>query len=343
MLILGDYAYPFEAVAPPKSFAGNKNILLNCEGYLVETEEKDHIGVYNNINSFTNFDADYLILGLANNHVMDSPTGAVDSIKLVEKVENIKTVGAGKNLEEASKPLIVSEEGLEIAIIAAGWDVIGCKHAQENQAGVMPLDDIFITLLIKEQKQLGRKVLIYAHWGYELEIYPHPTHRNMAKKFVDAGADIVIGCHAHCLQGYEKYNNSYIFYGIGNSVFQQNYYFNRKLKFPDYCTSGLCIDWNPHSNTILVADIELDDNTIVVSDYIEPEKHTELNKLSTFKTMSKRQYIDFFKKNRIKKNLLPIFKEQDTTIRYKIKRVFVMLRAVLISYLFIIGLKGSSR
>ena len=48
----------------------------------------------------------------------------------------------------------------------------------------------------------------------------------MAKRFIDNGADIVVGCHSHCIQGYEKYKNSHIFYGLGNSCFVQNFYYS---------------------------------------------------------------------------------------------------------------------
>lgn len=340
MLIFGDYAYPFEKINYSKGLFKKKNILFNCEGYLVGKDDGDFKGVYNNMHSLSSFQANNTILGLANNHIMDSPSGVVDSIRLANKNHNVRTVGAGSNLKEASKPLIIEENGVEIAIIAAGWDVIGCKYATSRSQGIMPLQEDFILPIVIEQKSLGRKVLVYAHWGYELEFYPHPTHRNLALRLINAGADIIVGCHAHCLQGYEKHNNGYIFYGVGNSVFKQNHYFNGKLKFPDYCSSGLSIDWDPLEKKILVANIMLNDSDeIFISKYIKPENHQRLKELSIFSGMDKDNYLEYFSKMRRKKKFLPIFKEPDMSVLYKLKRYFVIIRASIIKVLFICSIK----
>lgn len=166
MIILGDFAYPYDQLEIPQGFFEGESVLINCEGYL--TDNGDSEGVFNNINPLIENNAHKMILNLANNHVMDIATGVRDSIELTKKTLKLKTVGAGINLKEASKPFLFKENGIEVAVISAGWDVIGCKYATSSKQGVMPLNEKLIKHIVNTQKKLGRKIVIYCHWGYEL-------------------------------------------------------------------------------------------------------------------------------------------------------------------------------
>jgi hypothetical protein len=57
------------------------------------------------------------------------------------------------------------------------------------------------------------------HWGLERKDFPEPYQRKMGREFIDAGADLVIGSHAHVLQGLEPYKGKWIAYSLGNFVF----------------------------------------------------------------------------------------------------------------------------
>lgn len=320
-----------------------ETILLNCEGYLVENIVSLNDSVFNNVNLYNELSKKFnIILNLSNNHTMDIPTGVSQSISLSKKYK-IPTVGGGHNLKEACEAYIFIEDNVEIAIISAGWDIIGCKSATYSSEGVAPLDSTRLLQQVKDENEKGRKVVVYLHWDYELEIYPQPTHRYLAKQLIDHGADIIVGCHSHCLQGFEKYKNKYIFYGLGNSVFDEDYYFNGKLKFPEFCKVGLAVQWDLKTNGVLVSKTIYKDDTLVFDDFRKPENDNELMALSNFSKLNHLEYVDFFKKNRRKKNLLPIFHEMDTTFSYQVKKAFLKLRAFIIKKMFLLGLKGHSR
>lgn len=320
-----------------------ETILLNCEGYLVENIVSLNDSVFNNVNLYNELSKKFnIILNLSNNHTMDIPTGVSQSISLSKKYK-IPTVGGGHNLKEACEAYIFFEDNVEIAIISAGWDIIGCKSATYSSEGVAPLDSTRLLQQVKDENEKGRKVVVYLHWDYELEIYPQPTHRYLAKQLIDHGADIIVGCHSHCLQGFEKYKNKYIFYGLGNSVFDEDYYFNGKLKFPEFCKVGLAVQWDLKTNGVLVSKTIYKDDTLVFDDFRKPENDNELMALSNFSKLNHLEYVDFFKKNRRKKNLLPIFHEMDTTFSYQVKKAFLKLRAFIIKKMFLLGLKGHSR
>lgn len=64
-------------------------------------------------------------------------------------------------------------------------------------------------------------VVVFVHWGDEYEQYPSRAQRDLAYKYVDNGADVIIGHHPHVIQPMESYKNSVIFYSLGNFVFDQ--------------------------------------------------------------------------------------------------------------------------
>lgn len=61
--------------------------------------------------------------------------------------------------------------------------------------------------------------IVYVHWGNEFVNRPSSQQKRFAHWLVDAGFDLVIGMHPHVLQGYEKFHGKYIFYSLGNFVF----------------------------------------------------------------------------------------------------------------------------
>lgn len=342
MYFLADFA-SFKSNIDIKGIKRNSTIVLNCEGYLVEGEKGFQDTVFNNIQLYKSLSKKFnIILNLANNHTMDIPSGVSQSLFLADKYK-ISTVGGGLNLDQASEPYRFSENSEKISVVSAGWDIIGCKPAKKNSEGVSPLEEKCLLNHVKKEKELGHKVVVYLHWDYELEIYPMPTHRELAKKLIDNGADIILGCHSHCLQGFEKYKNKYIFYGLGNSAFDEEYYFNGKLKFPDFCKVGLAVKWETKTDEVLVSKTHYRDDSLFFGDFIKPESDDDLIKLSSFSNLSHLEYIGFFKENRRKKNLLPIFYESDTTLSYQLKKTFLNIRAFIIKNMFLLGLKGHSR
>lgn len=80
---------------------------------------------------------------------------------------------------------------------------------------------------VRKEKQSGRIVVVYTHWGEEY-VEPPPRVKQLAHSFVDAGADIVIGSHPHIIQEHELYNGKFIYYSLGNMVFDQ--YWNEEVR-----------------------------------------------------------------------------------------------------------------
>jgi len=170
--------------------------------------------------------AGFDLLSLANNHAMDyGPTSLLEAISLLE-TNHVQTVGAGENEVAASTPVLITTDNTSIAFLAyvdvpvevRGFDARSWT-ATQNQPGVSWADPAQIQADVAAVRPLADIVIVLLHSGYEYVVQPSLPQVNAAHTAIDAGADLVLGHHAHVLQGIEFYNEAVIVYGLGNFVF----------------------------------------------------------------------------------------------------------------------------
>lgn len=161
------------------------------------------------------------IVSLANNHALDyGPDALLDTFKTLEDA-GIDYVGAGKNLDRAIKPIYYTFGNTKIAYLAASRVVYSMDwYASDTKLGMIgTYDPTLILTSIKEAAANSDYVVIFLHWGVERNNSPEDYQRTLAKQYIDAGADAVIGCHPHVLQGFEYYKGKPIAYSLGNFWF----------------------------------------------------------------------------------------------------------------------------
>ena len=161
------------------------------------------------------------IVTLANNHALDYGRDAFcDTLENLDKA-GIKRIGGGYNIAEAAAPAVYTVNGLSLAIFgatrvspSAGW------YAGTEQAGLLQTyDPSRLNAAIMEAKQSYDYVIVFVHWGIEKNETPEEYQRTLAKGYIDAGADLVVGAHPHVLQGFEYYKGVPIIYSLGNYLF----------------------------------------------------------------------------------------------------------------------------
>lgn len=166
------------------------------------------------------------LVNMANNHILDyGVEGLLDTFDNLDKA-GIKHVGAGRNVSEAFQPVIVEKKGIKIAFLGfskvvdnADWKAGKYKDGKDRPgvadtyALEMPIE------AIKQAKSKADLVVVIAHWGIERNDMPESYQRDFARKYVDAGADLIIGGHPHVLQGFESYKGKWIAYSTGNFLF----------------------------------------------------------------------------------------------------------------------------
>ncbi|MBR6451661.1 MAG: CapA family protein [Lachnospiraceae bacterium] len=179
------------------------------------------------------------IVALANNHAYDwGPDALMDTFDLLRE-HKIPYVGAGRNLAEAMHPVYVKVNGRTIAFVAATQiertPNPDTKEATETEPGVLrTLDPTKFLTVIDEAEHNADFTIVYVHWGSENTDLVEESQRELAQKYVNAGADLIIGDHSHCLQGIDYVGGVPIFYSLGN------FWFNSKRV--DTCIVSVTID-----------------------------------------------------------------------------------------------------
>ena len=160
---------------------------------------------------------------IANNHVLDcGVSGMMDTVRLAQE-NGCTTFGAGMNKEDATRPVILNEAG-GIGIFGVTYKVQDYMEAGEDIPGcIMYPDIVAIERTIREIKKNNRWCILIAHAGEEFSSIPLPCVRKQYLKYLELGADIVIGHHPHVTQNYETVGNKIIFYSLGNFIFDTNY------------------------------------------------------------------------------------------------------------------------
>lgn len=162
------------------------------------------------------------IWNLCNNHMMDAGEIGVESTLNEAKKNGARTIGAGMNIQEAKKPLILDEAG-GIGLFGVGYRR-GCKPAADDKAGCLLWNEMeLIQETIDEIKKKCRWCVIVSHGGEEFTSLPSPYTRERYHKFLDMGADIVVSHHPHVPMNYETVGNKAIFYSLGNFIFDTDY------------------------------------------------------------------------------------------------------------------------
>lgn len=196
--------------------------------------------------------AGFNLASFASNHCMDYGISAFhDTIQHFRAIPGMHLFGAGNNLSEARKPVIVEHNGNKIGWLAycsilpirywADVDRPGCAPArartiyetlEPDQPGTPPRiltyphDEDLAHMLadIKALKAQTDVVIVSMHWGLHFKEGELATYETKyAKAAIDAGADIILGHHQHILKPVEIYKGKPIFYGLANFAFDMYY------------------------------------------------------------------------------------------------------------------------
>jgi poly-gamma-glutamate synthesis protein (capsule biosynthesis protein) len=349
MIFLGDVAYPGNFRITDEysiELFKEKTIVLNLEGPIVDKTynyRNDQI-LFNSNDVFEQFEfAGILVANLANNHILDlGSEGLEETIKYL-KANEIIFVGTGKDKKTAAEAKNTILEDTQVSFLSFGWSVIQCETANLERPGVNPLEAQHVISSVTQEKKKNpdSKLVVMFHWNYELEKYPQPTHRELAKKLIDLGVDLIVGHHPHIVNGIEIYRGKPIVYSLGNWFIPHNYFWAGKLSYPEVSNIQLAFEWNIDKNKYVNHWFKFDPNKNQIN-YLESknlEEDNRIKKLTPFSGMNKDTYEKWFRKNRIKKKGLPIYKWNDSRSTIRLKNEWVMLRDRLIQLLLKMGLK----
>jgi hypothetical protein len=156
---------------------------------------------------------------LANNHTLDyGREGLSDTLDAL-KAGGVPAFGAGHNAEEALAPWRTTVRGVRIAVFGFSQvtDLAERWAAKDDRAGIaMAFDEGRALAAVSAARANSDLVIVFPHWGTEGNQCPSRAQKYFAHKLADAGADVIVGAHAHVLQADGWLGQSYVDYGMGN-------------------------------------------------------------------------------------------------------------------------------
>ena len=164
------------------------------------------------------------IVSLANNHTLDYGRVALSDTFLALDGAGILYGGAGDSTARAKEVQVVEVNGKRYGFIAVSRVVPSVDWKIENGTPGMftCYDAAALIKVIKEAKQTCDFVTVFPHWGTEYSEQPNTVQRELAKQCMDAGADLIVGAHTHCLEGIQFMEGKPVFYSLGNFIFGQS-------------------------------------------------------------------------------------------------------------------------
>jgi poly-gamma-glutamate synthesis protein (capsule biosynthesis protein) len=161
---------------------------------------------------------------MANNHGLDyGRVGLTDSLAAARRYQ-FPVVGIGRDAAQAYAPYRVTVNGQRIAILGATQviddQLILSWTAEPHEPGLASAKDVpRLLAAVRQARRTADTVVVYVHWGVELESCPTAVQRKLAHQLVAAGADVIVGSHAHVLLGGGRLGKAVVDYGLGNFAF----------------------------------------------------------------------------------------------------------------------------
>jgi len=165
------------------------------------------------------------VISMANNHALDyGQDGLVQTFAAAAAVD-APIIGVGGNEMAALAPWTATVNGQRIAVIAAtsvlDGNLIRDWTATEDHPGVASAKRVDQLLAaVAQARAVADTVVVFLHWGTEATFCPNRNQQDLAPRLIGAGADIVVGSHAHRVLAGGHLGHAYVHYGLGNLVFK---------------------------------------------------------------------------------------------------------------------------
>ena len=163
------------------------------------------------------------VASMANNHGLDYGVAGLRDSLAAAKRHRFPVIGIGRDDAQAYRPFRRTVNGQRIAVIGATQvlddELVSAWTAGPGKAGLASAKDVpRLVRAVRAARATSDTVVVFLHWGIELQQCPSPDQRALARQLVAAGADVVVGGHAHRVQGAGRMGRALVGYGLGNFV-----------------------------------------------------------------------------------------------------------------------------
>ena len=172
-------------------------------------------------------DAGIDLATMANNHVLDFGQTGLANTLAAAKAARFPYVGIGADAAAAWAPYVTTINGVKIAVIGVSQvaELASSWVATRSRPGEANAINLPRTLAaVRAARKLAPVVVVFMHWGTEGQACPDPDQLSLAPRLAAAGASIIIGAHAHMLQGSGWLGHTFVAYGMGNFLWWEHSY-----------------------------------------------------------------------------------------------------------------------
>jgi poly-gamma-glutamate synthesis protein (capsule biosynthesis protein) len=161
---------------------------------------------------------------LGNNHILDAGVAGLKETMVHLENAGISYAGAGMDLAEAREPMIFELGETRVGVLSyQGVPNYQWAWATQSAPGTAPLLQSVMREDIERVRPEVDLLVVMPHWGKEYMATPEPDQVKLAHAAIDAGADLLVGGHAHWPKGIEMYKGKPIYYGVGNFLLDQSW------------------------------------------------------------------------------------------------------------------------
>ena len=243
-------------------------------------------------------------VNINNNHIFDFADEGLKSTMGYLKQTGVPFFGSGAQEDNCNNPCVVEFGGKKIALL-------GYYHRNRDISN----NELKQALFSQEQflqdmqtcRSLGVDLVIPSvHWGVEDSPVYTKMQQEAAHFMVDNGADLVIGHHPHCIQPWEKYNDKYIFYSLGNFLFE-NVYTKSRYTDEDHYSCMNCKRWHKWHRESLGVSFDLDTKEVELHLMYQGKNTIKERKLSSEEVFKKYATVKFSTAKTLLRKLISSF------------------------------------
>jgi len=162
------------------------------------------------------------VVTMANNHAVDyGEVGLRDTLAARER-SPIPVVGLGEDAADAYAAAVLDVRGTRVAVLGAtqvpDWTLATWPASSARPGVAEAASPARLATAVRAARTKADVVVVYLHWGTDYTTCPNALQKRTARALADAGADVVVGTHAHRVQGAGWLGSTYVAYGLGNFV-----------------------------------------------------------------------------------------------------------------------------
>ena len=224
---------------------------------------------------------------ISNNHINDCGNLGMDETVSILEGKGFKHNGL---FTDDYQPLVIEKGDEKIAIVTI-TDMMNIPFADDCKWQTLRVGEQRVLDVLNKLHKEGYCVILYAHIGILFSRYPNPVTYEYLHKCVDAGADIVVTAHSHCLGCMEFYKGVPVFHSLGDFVMDGNSFRRRRSGMLRMTIEGKKVTkWE-----IIPAEINFDYETVEPSEKVSKKMLADFTAVSAKLADHSNNYANFFK------------------------------------------------